>query len=253
MRTKIRAMRNGFFVETLLNNEIKPIEIGGWANARDWSRKTRNDLLGTLSLLFKDAIKRGFVLANSDDATAIERQKFKCGSLSIMTGKHRRAEDQFKLPSAREDRSGIRGACSEFCRHPRSTSSAQTARVTVSDARKSHLGGRCEASRLALQETKRPARARPQAKLCATMSSCSCSWPLSLRPNGGGVGRHRHVRLCGPGFDYVGHRGTISLEEIMNHRRPGVHIGGQLSGDDVPGHGGSAQIRQWVLLRPRRH
>ena len=161
-------MRNGFFVETLLNNEIKPIEIGGWANARDWSRKTRNDLLGTLSLLFKDAIKRGFVLANSDDATAIERQKFKCGSLSIMTGKHRRAEDQFKLRSAREDRSGIRGACSEFCRHLRFSSSAQTARVTVSDARKSHLGGRCEASRLALQETKRPARARPQAKLCAT-------------------------------------------------------------------------------------
>src|SRR2546425_87553 len=129
--------------------------------------------------------------------------------------------------------SGIRGACSEFCRHPRSISSAQTARVTVSDARKTRVSGRCEPSRLAVQETQRPPGARPQAKLCATMSSCLCSWPLCLRPNGGGVGRHRRIRLCGPGFDCVGHHGTISLKEIMDHRPAGAHIGGQLSGDDV--------------------
>src|SRR6266481_5199078 len=127
--------------------------------------------------------------------------------------------------------SGIRGARSEFCRHLRSSSSAQPARVTVSDARKTRVSGRCEPSGLAVQETQRPPRARPQAKLCATNVIVFMFVALCLRPNGGGVGRHRRIRLCGPGFDCVGHHGTISLKEIMDHRPAGAHIGGQLSGD----------------------
>jgi len=76
------------FGERLLH-EITTVEIGDFGSAQDWSRKTRNDWLGSLSLFFDDAVSRGWAKVNP--LKAVKREKWRGGNIGILTPDQARA------------------------------------------------------------------------------------------------------------------------------------------------------------------
>jgi hypothetical protein len=63
---------------------ITALEIEDWASGKKWAKKTRNDFLSTVSLLFKYSIKRGFAVVNPADAEAIVREHLRGSSIRIL-------------------------------------------------------------------------------------------------------------------------------------------------------------------------
>jgi hypothetical protein len=74
-----------------LLDEIQAIQISDWANGKSWSRKTRNDVLGVISLLYRDAVQRGYAARNPADSKSIAREKLRGGSVSVFTPDEGRA------------------------------------------------------------------------------------------------------------------------------------------------------------------
>jgi hypothetical protein len=59
--------------------DLQLLDIKDWAYAKSWKERTRNDVLGTVSLFFKDAIERGLAASNP---ASFKRKKVKGGTIS---------------------------------------------------------------------------------------------------------------------------------------------------------------------------
>jgi hypothetical protein len=59
--------------------DLQVLDIKDWAYAKTWKERTRNDVLGTVSLFFKDAVERGLAASNP---AAFKRKKVKGGTIS---------------------------------------------------------------------------------------------------------------------------------------------------------------------------
>jgi integrase len=68
-----------------LVHEITSAEIGDWAAAMKWSRRTRNDALSAVSLFFADAVQRSWARRNPANAEAVKRDKLRASDVSILT------------------------------------------------------------------------------------------------------------------------------------------------------------------------
>ena len=64
-------------------SEITALELSDMLDRKAWSNKTRNDFLGTVKLLFEDAISRGWTAVNI--ANGVKREKVKGSEVGIFT------------------------------------------------------------------------------------------------------------------------------------------------------------------------
>jgi hypothetical protein len=62
-------------------HEVSTLEIAEWSSAKNWSRRTRNDALGTISLFYTDCIQRHYAINNP--AQAIKREKLRGANIGI--------------------------------------------------------------------------------------------------------------------------------------------------------------------------
>ena len=61
--------------DSVLLNEISPVELQDLVDANNWAPKTHNDFLGAVSLLYREAQFRNWVPANCNPAKKIKRKK----------------------------------------------------------------------------------------------------------------------------------------------------------------------------------
>jgi integrase len=66
-------------------HEIKSVEIADMANSHGWSKRTRNDFLGTISLLYRESIERGWTLENAASSGKVKREALKGSNIGIFT------------------------------------------------------------------------------------------------------------------------------------------------------------------------
>lgn len=66
-------------------HEITATEVGDWAAAMKWSKRTRNDGLSAISLFFADAVERGWARLNPANAKAIKREKLRASDVKVLT------------------------------------------------------------------------------------------------------------------------------------------------------------------------
>jgi hypothetical protein len=80
-RSYLRSFEKAFGDRLL--HEITSLEISDWSSGKRWSPITRNDVLGTISLFFKDCVLRSYALKNSASSEAIKRQKVRSSNVGI--------------------------------------------------------------------------------------------------------------------------------------------------------------------------
>jgi hypothetical protein len=66
-------------------HEVTSLEISDWAAGQGWSKRTKNDALGTVSLLYGEAIDRSHVATNPARSEAVKREKLRGGSIGIFS------------------------------------------------------------------------------------------------------------------------------------------------------------------------
>jgi integrase len=82
-----RSYLEGFSVEFGKQSlhDVQALAISDWIDRKGWGKRTRNDVLGTISLLYLDSIKRGFAPVNPASSEAIKRERTRGGSIGIFT------------------------------------------------------------------------------------------------------------------------------------------------------------------------
>lgn len=85
-RSRTEACYLGTFEEDFPGrklHEIAPLELSDAIDRKGWSAKTRNDFLGTVGLLFEDAVMRGWAAVNI--AKNVKRGKVNGGEIGVFT------------------------------------------------------------------------------------------------------------------------------------------------------------------------
>jgi hypothetical protein len=65
-------------------HEVSTFEIADWSSAKKWSRRTRNDVLGTVSLFYKDCVQRHYAINDPASGEAIRREKLRGSNIEIL-------------------------------------------------------------------------------------------------------------------------------------------------------------------------